>query len=61
MTERMTPFALMEKLISFPTVSRESNIPLVDWVADYLASPGTATRSAWLSAMAAITAAAHAT
>jgi acetylornithine deacetylase len=30
----------MEKLISFPTVSRDSNIPLVDWVADYLAGHG---------------------
>lgn len=28
----------MEKLISFPTVSRDTNIPLIDWVADYLAS-----------------------
>ncbi len=40
MTERMTPLALMEKLISFPTVSRDTNIPLIDWVADYLASHG---------------------
>ena len=30
----------MEKLVSFPTVSRDTNIPLVDWVADYLASHG---------------------
>jgi acetylornithine deacetylase len=36
----MTPFALMEKLISFPTVSRDTNIPLVDWVADYLSGHG---------------------
>lgn len=40
MTTRLTPFELMEKLISFPTVSRDTNIPLVDWVADYLASHG---------------------
>ena len=40
MAERMSPFALMEKLISFPTVSRDTNIPLIDWVADYLASHG---------------------
>lgn len=40
MAERMTPFELMEKLISFPTVSRDTNIPLIDWVADYLASHG---------------------
>ncbi|MBM1632439.1 acetylornithine deacetylase [Sulfitobacter mediterraneus] len=40
MAERLSPFALMEKLISFPTVSRDTNIPLVDWVADYLDSHG---------------------
>ena len=40
MAERMTPFALMEKLISFPTVSRDTNIPLIDWVARYLDGHG---------------------
>ncbi|MCX7559393.1 acetylornithine deacetylase [Sulfitobacter sp. F26204] len=40
MTSRLTAFQVMEKLISFPTVSRDSNIPLIDWVADYLASHG---------------------
>ena len=30
----------MEKLISFPTVSRDTNIPLIDWVAEYLDSHG---------------------
>ncbi|MDF3383798.1 MULTISPECIES: acetylornithine deacetylase [Sulfitobacter] len=40
MTERLTPLELMTKLISFPTVSRDTNIPLIDWVADYLASHG---------------------
>ncbi len=40
MTDRLTPLQLMEKLISFPTVSRDTNIPLIDWVADYLASHG---------------------
>ncbi len=40
MAERMSPIALMEKLVSFPTVSRDTNIPLIDWVADYLASHG---------------------
>ncbi|MDG1935138.1 MAG: acetylornithine deacetylase [Paracoccaceae bacterium] len=37
-SERLAPFELMEKLVSFPTVSRDSNLPLVDWVEDYLAS-----------------------
>ena len=40
MADRMTPYQLMEKLVSFPTVSRDTNIPLVDWVAEYLASHG---------------------
>ena len=40
MTERLTPLELMTKLISFPTVSRDTNIPLIDWVAEYLASHG---------------------
>ena len=33
--DRLTPFELMEKLVSFPTVSRDSNLDLVDWVEDY--------------------------
>ncbi|MEP1614430.1 MAG: acetylornithine deacetylase [Roseobacter sp.] len=40
MTDRLTPFEIMTQLIAFPTVSHESNIPLIDWVADYLASHG---------------------
>jgi acetylornithine deacetylase len=39
-SQRLTPFQLMEKLVSFPTVSRDSNLPLVDWVQDYLDSHG---------------------
>lgn len=40
MTDRMTPLELMTKLISFPTVSRETNIPLIDWVEEYLNGHG---------------------
>ncbi len=40
MAIRLSPFELMEKLVSFPTVSRDSNIPLIDWVAGYLDSHG---------------------
>jgi len=36
----MTARALMDKLISFPTVSRDSNLDLIDWVEGYLASHG---------------------
>ncbi|MTJ03389.1 MAG: acetylornithine deacetylase [Sediminimonas qiaohouensis] len=40
MTARLTPFELMEKLVSFPTVSRDSNLALVEWVDGYLADHG---------------------
>ncbi len=40
MAARLDPLALMTKLISFPTVSRDTNLPLVDWVEEYLASHG---------------------
>jgi acetylornithine deacetylase len=40
MPERLTPLQLMTKLISFPTVSRDTNLPLIDWVEAYLASHG---------------------
>lgn len=32
--------ALLDKLVSFPTVSRDSNLALVDWVEDYLSELG---------------------
>ena len=32
----MTARQLMDKLISFPTVSRDSNLALIDFVQDYL-------------------------
>ena len=40
MPDRLSPLELMTKLISFPTVSRDTNIPLIDWVAEYLAGHG---------------------
>lgn len=40
MTERLSPLEIMQKLVSFPTVSRDTNIPLIDWVAGYLKSHG---------------------
>ena len=36
----MTAREIMEKLISFPTVSTESNLDLIAWVEDYLESHG---------------------
>lgn len=40
MTQRLSPLDLMTRLISFPTVSRDSNLALVDWVEDYLSGHG---------------------
>ncbi|UYV36080.1 acetylornithine deacetylase [Rhodobacteraceae bacterium D3-12] len=38
--QTLTPYEIMEKLVSFPTVSRDSNLPLVDWVEAYLTGHG---------------------
>ena len=40
MAARLTPLEIMERLVGFPTVSRDSNLPLVEWVEEYLASHG---------------------
>ena len=32
--------SILDKLVSFPTVSSETNLPLIEWVQDYLASHG---------------------
>ena len=40
MTDLATSRALLEKLVSFPTVSRESNLDLVDWAEDWLSGIG---------------------
>lgn len=37
---RLTPYEMLEKLISFPTVSDTSNLPLIEFVAEYLESWG---------------------
>lgn len=42
MTDRLSPLELMTQLIAFPTVSRDSNLPLIDWVEGYLTSHGIA-------------------
>ncbi len=43
MTPRLTPYEIMEKLVSFPTVSRDTNLPLIAWVEAYLTSHGVQT------------------
>ncbi|WP_299670827.1 acetylornithine deacetylase [uncultured Roseobacter sp.] len=40
MTDRLTPLEIMRQLVAFPTVSRDTNLPLVDWVEEYLAAQG---------------------
>ncbi len=40
MTTRLSALEILRKLVSFPTVSRDSNIPLIDWVADYIETQG---------------------
>lgn len=40
MTERLSPRAILEKLVAFPTVSRDTNLPLIDWVQAYLDAQG---------------------
>ncbi len=40
MSTRYTPIEMIEKLIAFDTVSRNSNLGLIDFVADYLAEYG---------------------
>ena len=40
MTFDLTPREILEKLVSIPTVSRDSNLDLVDWVEGYLTHHG---------------------
>lgn len=40
MGQSATPRAILETLVGFPTVSRDSNLALIDWVEDYLAGFG---------------------
>ncbi|MGY9012987.1 MAG: acetylornithine deacetylase, partial [Rhodobacterales bacterium] len=42
MTQPLDARTLMEKLVSFPTVSRDSNLPLIYWVEAYLDTQGIA-------------------
>ncbi|MEP2030282.1 MAG: acetylornithine deacetylase [Paracoccaceae bacterium] len=40
MPARLSAKDIMIKLVSFPTVSRDTNLPLIDWVDEYLAMHG---------------------
>ncbi len=38
---------MLARLVAFPTVSRDSNLPLIDWVEDYLGAFGARCRRTW--------------
>ena len=47
LSPRLSPRDLLDRLVSFPTVSHATNLPLVDWVEGYLASHGIASHRQW--------------
>lgn len=40
MPNRLTPRAILDQLVKFPTVSQDTNLPLIDWVEGYLSEHG---------------------
>lgn len=40
MTGHLSPLEIMTRLVAFPTMSRQTNLPLIDWVEAYLSSHG---------------------
>ncbi|MFN6952100.1 MAG: acetylornithine deacetylase [Albidovulum sp.] len=38
---------LLDRLVAFPTVSRGTNLPLIDWVEDYLKGQGVTAHRVW--------------
>ena len=47
MPSPLTPRQILDRLVAFPTVSRDSNLPLVDWVEEFLDSHGIAAHRVW--------------
>lgn len=45
----LNPRALLDRLVAYPTVSRDSNLDLVDWVEGYLAAQGITAHRHWNS------------
>lgn len=43
----LSPREILDQLVKFPTISRDTNIPLVDWVQDYLALQGIDSHRHW--------------
>ncbi|PWJ21197.1 acetylornithine deacetylase [Jannaschia seohaensis] len=44
MTETLSARAILDRLVAFPTVSRDSNLDLIDWVEEYLRGHGVSAR-----------------
>ncbi|MFM2367157.1 MAG: acetylornithine deacetylase [Pseudomonadota bacterium] len=44
---QFTPRQLLDKLVSFPTVSHETNLPLIDWLEGYLSLQGITCHRHW--------------
>lgn len=40
--QTLTPRAILDRLVAFPSISRDTNLPLIDWVESYLAGHGIA-------------------
>ncbi|WP_145107141.1 acetylornithine deacetylase [Cereibacter sediminicola] len=47
MPSPLTPRQILERLVAFPTVSRDSNLALVDWVEEFLDERGIAAHRVW--------------
>lgn len=45
--QALTPRQILDRLVNFPTVSRESNLDLIDWLENYLASHGIKSHRHW--------------
>ena len=45
MAKTLSAREIMEKLVSFPTVSSDTNLPLIDWVEEYLQGHGVKTNN----------------
>jgi len=47
MPEPLSARAILERLVAFPTVSRDSNLALIDWVEEYLDGLGVHAHRVW--------------
>lgn len=45
--QELTAREILDRLVTFPTVSRDSNLDLVDWVEDYLSRHGISAHRHW--------------